>query len=205
MKTWIQQVPTSHILHLFRSYINLFWAHLTLSLLHRDHHDPPALHVSAFPPQHRVLFVCGQGATYGHRGQCQPNRSEHWGGDGAALVGVPQAGVTAVETPLVRANRGSVQNQAGQHCYTHMNGCMNPHTHTYNKADPQSRLIQGNTLQRKSYSPVSWGEIYHVKTHICTLASSPIRLLTEQTLPCQAAPVDSVTPGYWELRFILQH
>ena len=50
MKTWIQQVPTSHILHLFRSYINLFWAHLTLSLLHRDHHDPPALPVSAFPP-----------------------------------------------------------------------------------------------------------------------------------------------------------
>lgn len=69
----------------------------------------------------RSLLV---GRTYRHKRQCQPNSSEHRGGHGAPLVGVAQAGVPTVETPLVGTDRGPLQNQAGQRCYTHKYGGM---------------------------------------------------------------------------------
>lgn len=90
-------------------------------LLQSCHQHPSTLPISALgAPRHvRSVLV---GRTYRHKRQCQPNSSEHRGGDGALLVGVAQAGVPTVETPLVGTDRGPLQNQAGQHSYTHKYG-----------------------------------------------------------------------------------
>lgn len=82
------------------------------------HQHPPTLPISAFGvPRHVHSLLVGR--TYRHKRQCQPNSSKHRRGDGALLIGVAQAGVPTVETPLVWTDRCTLQSQAGQHSYTH--------------------------------------------------------------------------------------
>lgn len=143
-------------------------------LLQSCHQHPPTLPISALAvPRHvRSLLV---GRTYRHKRQCQPNSSEHRGGDGALLVGVAQAGVPTVETPLVWTDRGTLQNQAGQHSYTHKYGGM---------YEPTAALA--TDLHSKCRQP-------HVSTMLLTcylrkkimLASAVMAkgLFTQQTLP----------------------
>lgn len=63
----------------------------------------------------RGCFLGSLAETYGHRGQCHADADEHRRGHSAPLVGEAEAGVGAVEAPLVRTDSGAVQNQAGQH------------------------------------------------------------------------------------------
>lgn len=139
-------------------------------LLQSCHQHPSAFPISALGvPRHmRSLLV---GRTYRHKRQCQPNSSEHRGGDGALLVGVAQAGVATVETPLVRTDRGLLQNQAGQHSYTHKYGGTYEPTPAL-AADPHPKCRQP-----------------HVSTmlHTCNLRKKIIAskgLFTQQTFSC---------------------
>lgn len=155
-------------------------------------HQPSLFLPSVFPKTKCSLCrgrgVGGVGGTYGHCGQCQPHRSEHWGGDGASLVGVSQAGVTAVEPPLVWTNSGAVQNQAGQHSYTHT------HTHTWGWLTDTRHTADLNcvvelpplTCQLRGEKNVT---LKHTLTDkpvcvvcVCELIPSLIRLFTQQTL-----------------------
>lgn len=133
------------------------------------------------------------GRTYRHKRQCQPNSSEHRGGDGALLVGVAQAGVPTVETPLVRTDRGTLQNQAGQHSYTHKYGGMYEPTPAL-AADPHPKWRQSHV------STMLLTCNLRKKDHVSISSGGKKAYLLSKLSP--AASVDGVTPGYCERRLI---